>query len=55
MAGQSDAVRNGIYNIATLVPMILYLAVGICLIVIYPLSKKKVAENTEVLKVRRGE
>jgi GPH family glycoside/pentoside/hexuronide:cation symporter len=55
LVGQTDAVRNGIYNIATLVPMILYLAVGICLIVIYPLSKKKVAENTEVLKVRRGE
>ena len=55
MSGQTDAVRNGIYNIATLVPMILYLAVGICLIVIYPLSKKKVAENTSVLKERRGQ
>ncbi|MBR4991262.1 MAG: MFS transporter [Oscillospiraceae bacterium] len=54
LSGQTDAVRNGIYNIATLVPMILYLAVGICLIVIYPLSKKKVAENTAVLKSRRG-
>ena len=55
LSGQTDAVRNGIYNIATLVPMILYLAVGICLIVIYPLSKKKVAENTAVLKERRGQ
>ena len=55
ISGQTDAVRNGIYNIATLVPMILYLAVGICLIVIYPLSKKKVAENTAVLKERRGQ
>ena len=55
VSGQSDAVRNGIYNIATLVPMILYLAVGICLIVIYPLSKKKVAENTATLKIKRGE
>ena len=54
MAGQSDAVRNGIYNIATLVPMILYLAVGICLTVIYPLSKKKVAENAAILHNRRG-
>ena len=54
LSGQTDVVRNGIYNIATLVPMILYLAVGICLIVIYPLSKKKVAENTAVLKERRG-
>ena len=55
LSGQTAAVKDGIYNIATLVPMILYLAVGICLIVIYPLSKKKVAENTAALKVRRGE
>lgn len=55
LAGQTEAVRNGIYNIATLVPMILYLAVGVCLFVIYPLSKKKVAENTATLKARRGE
>lgn len=55
LSGQTAAVKDGIYNIATMVPMILYLAVGICLIVIYPLSKKKVAENTAALKVRRGE
>ena len=55
LTGQSEAVRNGIYNIATLVPMLLYLAVGVCLFVIYPLSKKKVAENTAVLKAKRGE
>ena len=55
LSGQTAAVKDGIYNIATMVPMILYLAVGVCLIVIYPLSKKKVAENTAALKVRRGE
>ncbi len=55
MVGQTQAVKDGIYNIATLVPMILYLAVGICLIVIYPLSKKKVEDNTAVLKAKRGE
>ena len=55
LSGQTAAVKDGIYNIATMVPMILYLAVGICLIVIYPLRKKKVAENTAALKVRRGE
>ena len=55
MIGQTESVKNGIYNIATLVPMILYLAVGICLVVIYPLSKKKVTENTEILKLKRGE
>ena len=51
-AGQTEAVREGIYTLATLVPMLLYLAVGICLLVVYPLSKKKVAENTAVLKER---
>ena len=55
LSGQTAAVKDGIYNIATMVPMILYLAGGICLIVIYPLSKKKVDENTAALKVRRGE
>ena len=55
LSGQTEAVKNGIYNIATLVPMILYLTVGICLVVIYPLSKKKVNENTATLKARRGE
>ena len=52
--GQALSVRNGIYNIATLVPMILYLSVGVCLL-IYPLSKKKVADNVKTLKFRRGE
>lgn len=55
MTGQTEAVKNGIYSIATLVPMILYLTVGICLLVIYPLGKKKVAENTAFLKAKRGE
>lgn len=55
LSGQTEAVRNGIYNIATLVPTILYLVVGICLIIIYPLSKKKVNENAAILKAKRGE
>ena len=55
VVGQAESVKNGIYNIATLVPMILYLAVGICLIVIYPLNRKKVNDNTEFLKLKRGE
>ena len=52
---QTEAVKNGIYNIATLVPMILYIFVGVCLLVVYPLSKKKVAENAQALKNARGE
>ena len=52
---QTQAVKDGIYNIATLVPMILYIAVGVCLLVIYPLSKKKVNDNAAALKEKRGE
>ena len=55
MSGQTEAVKTGIYNIATLVPTVLYLIVGICLLVVYPLSRKIVNENTETLKARRGE
>ena len=55
LVGQTEAVKNGIYNIATIVPMILYLAVGACLILIYPLSKKKVEDNAKLLAKRRGE
>ena len=55
LTGQTQSVKDGIYNIATLVPMILYVAVGVCLFVVYPLSKKKVNENTALLKERRGE
>ncbi len=53
-SGQTQAVMDGIYNIATLVPTILYLIVGLCLIFIYPLDKKKVAQNTDILKSRKG-
>ncbi len=52
--GQTEAVMDGIYSIATLVPTILYLIVGLCLIFIYPLGKKKVAENIAILKSRKG-
>ncbi len=52
--GQTAEVMDGIYNIATLVPTILYLIVGLCLIFIYPLGKKKVAENIAILKARKG-
>lgn len=55
LIGQTPEVINGIYNIATMVPTILYLLVGLCLFFIYPLSKKKVEENILVLKQRKGE
>ncbi len=51
--GQAENVVAGIYNIATVVPTILYLIVALCLIFVYPLSKAKVAENIAVLKNRK--
>ena len=54
-SGQTPEVLNGIYNIATAVPAILYIIVGVTLVFVYPLSKKKVLENVAVLKERRGE
>jgi len=35
------------------VPGILYIGVGLCLIFIYPLNKKKVEGNIAILKERR--
>ena len=54
-AVQTAEVNNGIYTIATLVPAILYAIVGLSLIFIYTLNKKKVLENVEILKARKGE
>ena len=53
--GQTEAVMDGIYNIATIVPAILYIIVGVTLIFVYPLGKKKVLENIATLKARKGE
>lgn len=55
LIGQSQDVLDGIYSIATIVPGVLYTIVGVSLLFIYPLSKKKVAENIAVLKARKGE
>ena len=50
---QTQAVADGIYNVATLYPGILYIAVGLTLIFIYPLGKNKVKENMAKLKEKR--
>jgi GPH family glycoside/pentoside/hexuronide:cation symporter len=50
---QTAEVNAGIYNIATLVPALLYILVGITLAFVYTLNKKKVLENIEILKQRR--
>ena len=50
---QTQVVKDGIYNIATLVPAILYIVVGVVLAFVYTLDKKKVLENVEILKERK--
>ena len=54
-SGQTPDVLDGIYNIATIVPAILYIIVGVTLIFVYPLGKKKVLENIDALKNRKSE
>lgn len=50
---QTQEVLDGIYNIATLLPGILYLGVALSLLFLYPLNKKRVEENITALKLRR--
>lgn len=52
---QTEAVTRGIYNISTLIPAILYLGVGLSLLFIYPLNKKRVESNIEKIKKIKGE
>ena len=52
---QTQEVADKIYGVATMIPGILYIGVGLCLLFIYPLSKKKVEENILLLKERRQE
>ncbi len=53
-AKQTEAVNNGIYNIATCVPAILYIVVGVVLAFVYTLNKNKVLENVKILKERNN-
>jgi Na+/melibiose symporter-like transporter len=52
---QTEQVANGIYTLATLIPAMLYLIVGASLAFLYPLTKRKVEENTRILKSRKKE
>ena len=52
-AGQTEAVANGIYDLATFFPGVIYLACGLVLIFIYPLSKNVVDNNVATLETRR--
>ncbi len=50
---QTTEVANKIYSVSTLIPGLFYIAVAVCLMTIYPLSKKKVEENIATLKSRK--
>ncbi len=53
ISGQTEAVKNGIYSIATAVPTVLYFTVGLLLLFVYPLSKNKVIANISALKAKK--
>lgn len=53
-AVQTDAVREGIYNIATIFPGVCYVIVALILLFAYPLNKRLVEKNGEILAGRRG-
>ena len=50
---QTQAVKNGIYTISTLVPAVGFLALAAVLWFWYPLHKKQVDENVAILKKKR--
>lgn len=50
-----ESVVNGIYSITVMVPMLAFGVLALILIFVYPLSKKKVDENAEILRAKRGE
>ena len=52
---QSAAVKSGIYTVSTLLPALLYLAVAIVLVFVYPLSRARVESNVRELEKRRRE
>ena len=50
---QTQEVANGIYNLSTFFPAIIYALCGLALLLIYPLSKAKVEANVKELESRR--
>lgn len=50
---QSEAVAKGIYRISTLFPAVLYLAVALSLILLYPLGRERVRKNAARLAEKR--
>ncbi|MBQ8494528.1 MAG: MFS transporter [Clostridia bacterium] len=52
--GQTDAVKEGIFNISTLVPAAGFIALGLVLWFWYPLHKKQVDANVEALAAKHA-
>ena len=52
---QTQAVKDGIFNITNLVPALGLVLLAVVLIFWYPLHKKQVDENNALLKAKRGE
>lgn len=52
---QSAETLNGIYDICTGAPAVAYVVVLLLLIFVYPLGKKEVEKNVEMLKERRAQ
>lgn len=50
---QTQEVANGIYNLSTFFPAIIYALCGLALLLVYPLSKAKVEANVKELESRR--
>lgn len=52
---QTESVLKGMYKLTTIVPGVLFLMVAVMLIFVYPLTKKRVEENVETLRLKRAE
>lgn len=52
---QTQEVANGIYNLTTFFPAIIYLACGLVLMFVFPLTRARVESNVAELKRRRAE
>ena len=51
---QTESVKIGIYNCATIVPALCYFAIFLLLLFVYPLGKKQVDENVRILAEKRA-
>lgn len=51
---QTEQVRQGIYGLSTLFPAVIYAAVSVVFLLMYPLSKTRVENNAKELQERRS-